>query len=64
MFDLGIEIPLNEKDLKIYWELVYKWPNPEWKKWDAPYYVSDNFLLLYKILNNKLFRRKPSVRNL
>lgn len=30
--------PLNETDLKILWELAYKESNPEWKKWDAPYY--------------------------
>ncbi|NPC94342.1 GNAT family N-acetyltransferase [Bacillus sp. WMMC1349] len=30
--------PLHKEDLQTYWELVYKQPHPEWKKWDAPYY--------------------------
>lgn len=29
---------LNETDLKALWVLAYKESNPEWKKWDAPYY--------------------------
>ena len=27
-----------EKDLERLWELIYKDEQPEWKKWDAPYY--------------------------
>lgn len=27
-----------EKDLTRLWELIYKDEQPEWKKWDAPYY--------------------------
>ncbi|WP_438799888.1 GNAT family N-acetyltransferase [Alkalicoccobacillus porphyridii] len=30
--------PLKSEDMKRYWELAYKESNPEWKKWDAPYY--------------------------
>ena len=30
--------PLKSEDMKRYWELAYKDSNPEWKKWDAPYY--------------------------
>ncbi len=30
--------PIEEKDLPKLWELIYKDENPEWKKWDAPYY--------------------------
>ncbi|MBD3109225.1 GNAT family N-acetyltransferase [Bacillus sp. AGMB 02131] len=30
--------PVEEKDLQRLWELVYKVNQPEWKKWDAPYY--------------------------
>jgi RimJ/RimL family protein N-acetyltransferase len=31
--------PLEEKDLKTCWEYIYGTPNPEWKKWDAPYFA-------------------------
>ncbi|MEO4053203.1 GNAT family protein [Solibacillus sp. CAU 1738] len=30
--------PINENDLLRLWELIYKDEQPEWKKWDAPYY--------------------------
>lgn len=30
--------PIKEQDLVRLWELVYKDAQPEWKKWDAPYY--------------------------
>ena len=30
--------PIEEKDLYRLWELIYKDEQPEWKKWDAPYY--------------------------
>ena len=30
--------PVLEKDLERLWELIYKDEQPEWKKWDAPYY--------------------------
>ncbi|PWW17074.1 RimJ/RimL family protein N-acetyltransferase [Cytobacillus oceanisediminis] len=30
--------PINEEDLPILWELIYKEELPEWKKWDAPYF--------------------------
>lgn len=29
---------IEEKDLEMLWELRYSDPNPEWKKWDAPYF--------------------------
>ncbi|WP_042477494.1 GNAT family N-acetyltransferase [Bacillus ndiopicus] len=29
---------VEEKDLQRLWELIYKDEQPEWKKWDAPYY--------------------------
>lgn len=35
--DLGIR-PIKDEDLLKLWELVYKDENPEWKKWDAPYF--------------------------
>ena len=31
--------PIEEKDLFNIWEFVYKEEAPEWKKWDAPYYL-------------------------
>ncbi|MFT4417195.1 GNAT family N-acetyltransferase [Fredinandcohnia humi] len=37
----GIKVRLREiqrEDLEILWELRYGDPNPEWKKWDAPYF--------------------------
>lgn len=30
--------PILESDLERLWELIYKDEQPEWKKWDAPYY--------------------------
>lgn len=30
--------PVTEKDLVRLWELIYKDEQPEWKKWDAPYF--------------------------
>ena len=30
--------PIGEEDLYSLWELIYKEENPEWKKWDAPYF--------------------------
>lgn len=30
--------PILENDLHRLWELVFKEEQPEWKKWDAPYY--------------------------
>lgn len=30
--------PITEQDLQRMWELSFKEENPEWKKWDAPYY--------------------------
>ena len=30
--------PILEQDLECLWELIYKDEQPEWKKWDAPYY--------------------------
>lgn len=30
--------PIKEKDLYRLWELIYKDEEPEWKKWDAPYF--------------------------
>lgn len=30
--------PVEEKDLYRLWALIYKEEQPEWKKWDAPYY--------------------------
>lgn len=30
--------PIREEDLYRMWELTFKENNPEWKKWDAPYY--------------------------
>lgn len=30
--------PITEQDLHRMWELTFKEANPEWKKWDAPYY--------------------------
>ena len=30
--------PIIEDDLYRLWELIYKDEQPEWKKWDAPYY--------------------------
>lgn len=30
--------PITEEDLPRLWALIYKDENPEWKKWDAPYF--------------------------
>lgn len=30
--------PVEEQDFFRLWELIYKDAQPEWKKWDAPYY--------------------------
>ncbi|MEG0449624.1 MAG: GNAT family protein [Lysinibacillus sp.] len=30
--------PVVDTDLKRLWELIYKEEQPEWKKWDAPYF--------------------------
>ncbi|AQU79530.1 GNAT family N-acetyltransferase [Planococcus faecalis] len=30
--------PVEERDLPVLWELIYKEDAPEWKKWDAPYF--------------------------
>lgn len=30
--------PVKQSDLKRLWELIYKEEQPEWKRWDAPYY--------------------------
>ena len=42
--------PITEEDLPRLWELIYKDEQPEWKKWDAPYFPHhakpyENFLL-------------------
>lgn len=29
---------LNKEDLRTVWEFIYGQENPEWKKWDAPYF--------------------------
>ncbi|WP_082234369.1 GNAT family N-acetyltransferase [Halobacillus massiliensis] len=29
---------IQEEDIPKLWEMIYKPKNPEWKKWDAPYY--------------------------
>lgn len=34
--------PIQEKDLKRLWELIYKEDNPEWKQWDAPYFSHES----------------------
>ncbi|WP_255723455.1 GNAT family N-acetyltransferase [Sporosarcina sp. ACRSL] len=35
----GVTIrPIKEEDLHRMWELSFKEKNPEWKKWDAPYF--------------------------
>jgi hypothetical protein len=28
----------EDRDLSILWKLIYGEANPEWKKWDAPYF--------------------------
>ncbi len=30
--------PINEKDVPQLWQLIYGEKEPEWKKWDAPYF--------------------------
>ncbi len=30
--------PIQEEDLPILWNYIYGTENPEWKKWDAPYF--------------------------
>lgn len=34
--------PIEEQDLYRLWELIYKEENPEWKKWDAPYFPHES----------------------
>ncbi|MCS0674408.1 GNAT family N-acetyltransferase [Cytobacillus firmus] len=30
--------PIQEEDLPILWDYIYGTDNPEWKRWDAPYF--------------------------
>lgn len=32
---------IDDKNLRDIWELGYREENPEWKKWDGPYFVDD-----------------------
>ncbi|QED46351.1 GNAT family N-acetyltransferase [Cytobacillus dafuensis] len=49
--------PIEEADLKTFWTYIYGTENPEWKKWDAPY-----FPLVFKEFENfkKTFIPKPT----
>ncbi|GAK02121.1 acetyltransferase, GNAT family [Geomicrobium sp. JCM 19037] len=31
--------PVRDEDMERLWELLYREENPEWKKWDAPYFT-------------------------
>ncbi|WP_059170630.1 GNAT family N-acetyltransferase [Bacillus sp. FJAT-27445] len=47
--------PLSEYDLPILWDCIYGEEDPEWKKWDAPYYPlkkrdKDEYIISMKIL--------------
>lgn len=35
--------PLKKDDMHSFWALAYKDKDPEWKKWDAPYYEHQSF---------------------
>lgn len=42
--------PIKLEDLKSIWQMAFKYSNPEWKLWDAPYFPHhamsyDDFLL-------------------
>lgn len=37
---------IEEADLPILWEFIFKEENPEWKQWDAPYYKHE--MMSYK----------------
>ncbi|OCS89219.1 GNAT family N-acetyltransferase [Caryophanon latum] len=59
--------PVEAADLPRLWELIYKDEQPEWKKWDAPYYphkakTYDDFLLLKDDWIEHLFTTLPLVR--
>ena len=48
--------PIGKKDLVIIWNLIYTVKNPDWKKWDAPYFplkhlTLDEFKSNYKTDN-------------
>lgn len=30
--------PIQEEDLPVLWDYIYGTDNPEWKRWDAPYF--------------------------
>ena len=30
--------PIKLEDLKSIWQMAFKYSNPEWKLWDAPYF--------------------------
>ena len=37
--------PIEKEDLPALWNLLYRDPSPEWKKWDAPYFPHVNMSL-------------------
>ncbi len=53
--------PIIESDLERIWELIYKDEQPEWKKWDAPYFphqakpLHDFMLMSQQFINQKNF---------
>ncbi|MFJ7664337.1 GNAT family N-acetyltransferase [Lysinibacillus sp. NPDC097162] len=53
--------PIIESDLERIWELIYKDEQPEWKKWDAPYFphqakpLNDFMLMSQQFINQKNF---------
>ncbi|WP_128895155.1 GNAT family N-acetyltransferase [Longirhabdus pacifica] len=49
---------LEEKDLPLLWNYRYGEENPEWKKWDAPY-----FELEYEPLEDYIESMKPSIEH-
>ena len=50
--------PIGEEDLYSLWELTYKDENPEWKKWDAPYFEHQSF----SIKNTWIKRTQSSIK--
>jgi RimJ/RimL family protein N-acetyltransferase/catechol 2,3-dioxygenase-like lactoylglutathione lyase family enzyme len=53
--------PIEERDYKTLWQFIYGEPNPEWKKWDAPYFPIEyrDFDSFSKELKQRLDAEEP-----
>ncbi len=54
---------IEESDIKTLWNLVFKEENPEWKKWDAPYFpFSMQEYSSYKEKDANSFKRRTAIQ--